>query len=567
MAVIRTLSETQRQAYFAALRTMRTTSMAAGQRRFGAAYRSHAYMLLKHATSALHPCVDQGHDIENQMTFHRALLLEVEASVLAIVSTLEPNVTLGALPYWDFATDIAQTGNWWSGSLWKYWGSPFGDPDNDYCIEDPVFESKVERGMVPELQPLMNEIFGMDAESDGDFVMGNGHGWWRSPWNQAQCPGLARNPGWVLGAPTAIGSTFRDCQGASNYTVFMMCVQGRGFTRQGPDIGPHNAPHVSMGTFYDEGVGDAVFVTMLAFLSLGTFASACMSVLCFGKLRAEAKGTEMHWPSRWSWMLSVLLSLSIIGCFAAPAVHEAVVGVSGASLHVRWLRETFKRQSIDFKGTEWRSGALQCPASGTCVEGERCACSLNRYECGFVGADFWDGAFSLNENFFYSIHAFTDLLHLRWAAQRSEAPILANNFGGFPLVGRCPGMALEDDISEEFCFSSNDIGVSNLTGSGDASTPAHSANPKEPCLTHADILALNSPSLHDDRALLPYTYDVLVADAVWRPIEPTLECTKEIACDRSGNERNASLLRDMRAHGDFVCMPTMTEKKISPSPD
>eukprot|EP00512_Aurantiochytrium_limacinum_P014482 CAMPEP_0171586738 /NCGR_PEP_ID=MMETSP0961-20121227/12782_1 /TAXON_ID=87120 /ORGANISM="Aurantiochytrium limacinum, Strain ATCCMYA-1381" /LENGTH=639 /DNA_ID=CAMNT_0012144603 /DNA_START=1 /DNA_END=1918 /DNA_ORIENTATION=- len=548
---------------------MRSTSLEDGQTRFGKAYRSHAYLLLKHATSALHPCVDQGHEVENQMTFHRALLLEAEASILAITDRDAPEAGLDALPYWDFATDIAQTGDWWSGSLWKYWGSPFGDPDNEFCIHDPVFETKVERGRVPELQKLISEIY-----EDNNFVMGNGYGFWRSPWNQAQCPGLTRNPGWVLGAPTDLGEHFRSCQATGNYTAFMICMQGRGFTRFGPDIGPHNAPHVSMGTFDDGQVGADVFIVMLTILSLGILSSNCMFTACMSKFRAEVKGEECTSPGKLVWLLTILTSLAIIGCLVAPAMHAAIIGISGASLHVRWLYETYKRRSIDFRGVEWRNGNLTCPSSGLCTENNSddftCECTTGHYTCGFKGADYWDGAFSLNENFFYSTHAFTDLMHLQWVTSHPGTDLYA----GFPPIGQCPGLALDDDISEEFCFSASDIGIDELLASGEGKTPFNALHSQETCLTHLDILNLQVPT-HSNLSLsekptLPYTYDVLAFDAVWRPVEPTEKCTLDFAC--GGTRSDQGLTDDERFIGGFVCVPSkeiirdvgMSETSVNP---
>jgi len=83
----RTLSEKQRLAFLRALREMQRVGQDVGERIYGAKFRSMDYILFKHAIAAFHPCADQGRLAVNQMTSHRALLLEWEASVLAILET------------------------------------------------------------------------------------------------------------------------------------------------------------------------------------------------------------------------------------------------------------------------------------------------------------------------------------------------------------------------------------------------------------------------------------------------------------------------------------------------
>ena len=63
-------------------------------------------MLIKHAVAVDDPRGDQGHFSPCFMNFHRAFLLELEQSLLAI------SPAMGALPYWDITADNPDGKSW-----------------------------------------------------------------------------------------------------------------------------------------------------------------------------------------------------------------------------------------------------------------------------------------------------------------------------------------------------------------------------------------------------------------------------------------------------------------------
>merc|ERR1719230_940249 len=99
---IRSLPEAERQAVFAALTTMKTTSQADGEAKYGADFVNYEAFVVKHAHCAMHPRCDQGHYGPAFTTYHRAINLLMEKSLLAIDPSIE------ALPYWDYNLDLEQ---------------------------------------------------------------------------------------------------------------------------------------------------------------------------------------------------------------------------------------------------------------------------------------------------------------------------------------------------------------------------------------------------------------------------------------------------------------------------
>lgn len=80
---IRSLPEAERQAVFAALTVMKTTSQADGEARFGADFVNYDTFVVKHAHCATHPRCDQGHYGPAFTTYHRAINLRAYASLSA----------------------------------------------------------------------------------------------------------------------------------------------------------------------------------------------------------------------------------------------------------------------------------------------------------------------------------------------------------------------------------------------------------------------------------------------------------------------------------------------------
>jgi hypothetical protein len=115
---------------------MKTTLTADGQTLYGPRFINYDDLLFLHACSLSDPRCDQAHFGPHFMTFHRALLLKVERSLLAIDSDIE------AMPYWDYAKDTNtgvyfQTGNFIFSN--DYFGDYAGDPKQNYAVTNGLF--------------------------------------------------------------------------------------------------------------------------------------------------------------------------------------------------------------------------------------------------------------------------------------------------------------------------------------------------------------------------------------------------------------------------------------------
>ena len=95
----RTLSEDQLRRVVNALWVLKNTSSEEGRRRYGAAFLSWDEAVVKHACASLDPRCDQGHNGPSFMTFHRAMLREMELAFMAVDPKIE------GLPYWNVALD------------------------------------------------------------------------------------------------------------------------------------------------------------------------------------------------------------------------------------------------------------------------------------------------------------------------------------------------------------------------------------------------------------------------------------------------------------------------------
>ena len=166
-------------------------------------------------------------------------------------------------------------------------------------------------------------------------------------------------------------------------------------------------------------------------------------------------------------------------------------------------------------------------------------------------SDYFSNAFSIHENFFFSIHALYDFMHLQWQSNKIEDGIktasvddinkIMNTLYQFDdddlgkYVSSCSGVRLNDTLTREMCFTWEDIGLSS-TGISNTEIKAMSGeytrNPKLPCMLHRHLIELfsdysvtsNDPSI----VLIPredlYTYDRIAEDYSWHHIEPAEEC-------------------------------------------
>ena len=110
---------------------------------------------MQHTYAAIDARCDQGHLSAGFFPYHRALVLAVEASVLAV----DPGV--GALPYWDYNVDLAlpdpAASEIWSDA---FFGEAAGDPDDAYMIRTgPWKDWTVDRGDLFAGPPLRASSF------------------------------------------------------------------------------------------------------------------------------------------------------------------------------------------------------------------------------------------------------------------------------------------------------------------------------------------------------------------------------------------------------------------------
>ena len=92
---IRSMSAEEWDGFVRAVWAMKNMNQAEGEAAYGPAFRSADYITAKHAVSSDDARGDQGHSSAAFLTWHDALMLEYEMSILAIA----PEV--GGLPYWD----------------------------------------------------------------------------------------------------------------------------------------------------------------------------------------------------------------------------------------------------------------------------------------------------------------------------------------------------------------------------------------------------------------------------------------------------------------------------------
>lgn len=81
---IRTLSEAERTAFFAAMNVMKTASLVEGLEKYGPNFRTLDYLVRKHAAAVMDEECDQAHIYAAFWPFHAALNREYERSLMAI---------------------------------------------------------------------------------------------------------------------------------------------------------------------------------------------------------------------------------------------------------------------------------------------------------------------------------------------------------------------------------------------------------------------------------------------------------------------------------------------------
>lgn len=133
----RTLTPAARDRVARAVWTMRNHTGEEGRSRFGPDFVSYEELILLHTCSFADPRCDQGHFSPAFITFHRAMLLKFENSLLAIDPRIE------ALPYWNLAFD-SENGKYRNDPekyifTDKFFGSFRGDPKENFAVVDGLF--------------------------------------------------------------------------------------------------------------------------------------------------------------------------------------------------------------------------------------------------------------------------------------------------------------------------------------------------------------------------------------------------------------------------------------------
>ncbi|KAL4430833.1 hypothetical protein ABPG75_006089 [Micractinium tetrahymenae] len=177
---LRTLTDEEYRAFVVGLSVMLSLSTESGRRLFGPKFISYQECIVKHSVATNDPRGDQGHNGPPFMTFHRAFLLEMEQSLLAVAPALK------ALPYWDitldnpggkyYGTPKAIFGN-------KYLGGSDGDARVDYGVTTGVFAWRQVGKFIPAQWPQYKKWYN-----------GSSAGFMRGPTSQNTNPLVTRFP-------------------------------------------------------------------------------------------------------------------------------------------------------------------------------------------------------------------------------------------------------------------------------------------------------------------------------------------------------------------------------------
>ena len=206
---IRDLSQREWNAVVAAMWIMKNTSDAAGRAKYGVFFVSYDTMVAKHISAALDPAGDQAHFGPVLGIFHRAWLLELENSLLAIDHEIE------ALPYWDYRRDVPPLQGKFKSIFGKdYMGSYVGQ-GADFAVLDGKFAKwKIST----------------DSASHGGHNWKNAFGLLRNPISPNKSPYVTRRGGAVCGYQFGIGdsTSWNQClQVGDNIMYWTSCIDSK----------------------------------------------------------------------------------------------------------------------------------------------------------------------------------------------------------------------------------------------------------------------------------------------------------------------------------------------------
>jgi hypothetical protein len=215
---IRTLTDDQRSDVFNALNIMKSLSQEEGEAMYGVHFLNYDRMVLKHMRAALHPRCDMGHNGPAFLTFHRALELAIENSLIAVDPSIE------GLPYWGYNEDFA-TGEPRNSTIWtdKFFGSTYGDAQNENMIQDGFGKDWQIHSNARELvakYPV--DVRSMDQSAD----VVNSFNFLRGPTNLQSAPRVTRSS-------TTCGVPNEEVDGIVTEKNFSICLstppEDRGF--------------------------------------------------------------------------------------------------------------------------------------------------------------------------------------------------------------------------------------------------------------------------------------------------------------------------------------------------
>jgi len=399
---IRRLSIEQREAVFAALQVMKTTSQEEGEEKFGAHFLNYDRMVLKHMRAAQHPRCDMGHGGPAFLTFHRALELQIENSLLAVDPSIE------GLPYWSYTPDF-ETGKPRESEVWTdaFFGSTFGNPEDENMIFNGIGKDWKIHANASELF----QRFPVDSRStDQSPDIVNPFNMLRGPTNMLAAPRLTRSnttcgsPNDVVEGAVITASNYSICLATppedSGMLPFFNCLDAGA-------QGPHSFYHHWLGGAW--GGDEDPFTCAKKQLpdSLADLVTGCL------KCPKHCRHGEQ------------------CACWRDEVVCEKV------------LREgTCVKRPMD--------------PDGDCVTCDACGDGV----LGAVG-DAWDTASSPNDPSFIFSHVNVDRLWMEWQQRWEHSASAGYPYSGFPTAGMCVGHNLKDVISERDPFERTLIGANS----------------------------------------------------------------------------------------------------------
>ncbi len=222
---IRTLTPMAWQQIVDALWIMKTIkSTIAGRQIYGKEFISYDDLVSKHAIAALDNRGDQAHFSPVFSLFHRAWLLELENSIIAVDNNIN------GLPYWDFTANLVCKKSVFTP---EYFGQFANDPP-DYIIEDGKFAFwKIKRLSRRENHSNVGALSIEDSVNDSSYNLSNSCGLMRHPLSKNYSPFATRRGGIMCGSKNAnrnmnaVSQSWNSCLKAKTVLQWFVCVASK----------------------------------------------------------------------------------------------------------------------------------------------------------------------------------------------------------------------------------------------------------------------------------------------------------------------------------------------------